>query len=141
MSKLMCLSLDRTPAADMIEGTLAAWVEAVGTGRDWDEARDTPRIRRAFLTLAQTARRWPSVPEFVDALPKFESPKALPSAPADPARAQQMIAKVQAMLNPHIKAGPSPKVEKIDIAAVEADLRKNYADHRDRKTAAAGGDA
>jgi len=36
---------------------------------------------------------------------------------------------------------PRPMAEKIDIAAVEADLRKNYADHRDRKTAAAGGDA
>lgn len=121
----------------MVEGTLAAWLEAIEGGRSWDEERDTPRIRRAFLTLAQTARRWPSVPEFLDALPKFEPPKALAATPADPARAQRMIAQVQALLNPRVALKPEPVTERIDLGAAEAQLAKHYADRK----SAAGGDS
>lgn len=90
--KLLCLSLDRTPATDLIQGTVAAWVEAITTGRLWDETRDGPRIREAFSILIRTRRTWPSPADFFDALPKYrEELKALPRKPADPAKVQEII--------------------------------------------------
>ena len=71
LQKLLCLSLDRTPALDSIEGTLAAWMEALTFGRAWDEQRDTPRIRQAFSTLMQNSDRWPSPSQFNDCLPRI----------------------------------------------------------------------
>ena len=50
LSRLLCLGLDRTPAADMIAGTAAAWAEAITTGRTFDAARDRSRFRSAFVT-------------------------------------------------------------------------------------------
>ena len=47
--KLLCLGLDRTPASDLIEGTVMAWAEAITAGRAWDQERDAPRIRAAFV--------------------------------------------------------------------------------------------
>lgn len=69
LQKLACLSLDRTPAAEMLVGTAAAWTEALTADRSWDESRDAPRVRSAFVTLAKTCRRWPAPVEFTEALP------------------------------------------------------------------------
>ena len=83
--KLLCLSLDRTPATDLIHGTVAAWVEALTANRTWDQAKDVDRVRQAFITLAQTRRTWPVPADFFDSLPRYqEQVKALPSKPADP---------------------------------------------------------
>lgn len=116
--KLLCLGLDRTPASDLIEGTVMAWMEALTDGRHWDEGRDRERIRRAFVTLARTRRQWPAPADFLEALPRIEPLRALPKAAADPARAAACIAEARRLLQGH---RDPPQA--------------------DRKTMAAGGDA
>lgn len=69
LQKLYTLSLDRTPAADVLPGTASTWVEALTMGRNWDQQRDTPRIREAFARMKLDAQRWPSPRDFLDALP------------------------------------------------------------------------
>lgn len=96
----------------MIAGTAMFWTEILTDGRKWDQARDTPRIRKAFVTLGKTRTAWPVPQHFMDALPPVEPLKALPSRSSDPKRAQEII----------------------------EGLRKELTD-TDRKTAAAGGDA
>lgn len=71
LQKLLCQRLEGCPSEDMIRGTLAAWCDGLEHGKTWDQERDTPRIREAFQRLARTARRWPSLAEFIDALPKI----------------------------------------------------------------------
>ena len=90
--KLLCLSLDRTPAGEVIPGTAQAWAEALTTGKQWDEARDVPRIRAAFVNLMRTARTWPSPAHFLEALPAAtEFYQALPRPKADPAKVQAIF--------------------------------------------------
>jgi hypothetical protein len=69
LSRLLCLSLDRTPATDLIEGTAAMWVTAITKGRVWEQQFDAPRFRDAFATLALTRRTWPAPADFLEALP------------------------------------------------------------------------
>lgn len=52
--------------------------------RAWDEVRDTPRIRKAFVTLAGSRRNWPSPLDLVEALPASEQ-KQLPRSTGIPA--------------------------------------------------------
>lgn len=75
LQKLYPLSLDRTPAADILPGTAMAWIQAITHNRAWDQYRDTPRIRGAFTTLAQSCDRWPSPKQFMEALPQSEQPR------------------------------------------------------------------
>ncbi len=74
-----------------------AWSETLRDGRAWDQQRDTPRIRRAFSTLA-AGSRWPTPSDFLAALPPSERQRALPSKPTDPARAAQCMAEIREML-------------------------------------------
>lgn len=89
--KLLCLSLERSPAADMVKGAVAAWVECLTANREWKQDRDAPRIRQAFLTLAQTRRQWPAPIDFTEALPRVPPLRALPGKPADPAKVAKII--------------------------------------------------
>ena len=99
LSKLLCLGLERTPAADMIEGTAMMWVESLSDGRVWDETLDAPRFRKAFVLLARTRTSWPAPTHFLEALPHREQ-LALTKQPipADPERAAAAIAEVERML-------------------------------------------
>ena len=72
LQKLACLSLDRTPAAELLTATARVWHEAITDGRAFDEQRDSPRIRQAFRTLAATREQWPAPRHLVEALPKIE---------------------------------------------------------------------
>lgn len=54
----------------MIAGTAQAWLEALTTNRGWDQARDQRRFEVAFATLARTAKRWPTVAELLEAMPR-----------------------------------------------------------------------
>lgn len=97
--KLLCLGLARTPASDLIEGTILAWHEAITAGRAWDQERDTPRIRDAFITLARTRREWPAPADFLEAMPRYSAGlRALPKSASDPARAAAEIAKAREAL-------------------------------------------
>src|SRR5690606_36729795 len=89
--KLLCLGLDRTPATDLLQGTVGAWLEALTTNRQWDRERDTPRIRKAFVTLAQTRRAWPVPADFIDALARIEAVRALPARVTDPDRPRRIV--------------------------------------------------
>lgn len=136
------MGLDRTPASDLIDGTVLAWHEAITTGRSWDRARDTARIRAAFVTLASTRETWPAPRHFLDALPRVEQAAlTYELKPADPARALAAIAEAQALLRSDL---PEPKPVDVEhdprpLAEVEAELVRHYSS--DRKSQAAGGDA
>lgn len=98
LSRLLCLSLERTPAADMIVGTAAAWGEAITHKRKFDQAQDTPRFREAFKTLANLRRTWPAPIDFMDALPKANAPLALQDKrKASPDVAERALADLKAM--------------------------------------------
>lgn len=56
----------------MIAGTAMAWYRAVTDGRVWDRQLDTPRFRKAFVTLMKNRRQWPSPADFMDAMPPRE---------------------------------------------------------------------
>lgn len=88
----MCLSLERTPAADLIEGTAAMWCEAVTHDRVFDERLDKPRFRGAFATLARTRTTWPAPLHFMEAMPAREQlALTKQTIKADPARAERAM--------------------------------------------------
>lgn len=70
--KLLCLGLERQPAAEVLPGTVSAWCEALQHRMAWDQGRDASRIRRAFVTMAGTRRTWPQVQDLIDALPQSD---------------------------------------------------------------------
>ena len=100
LQRLACLSLDRTPAAEMLPGTAQAWIAALTHGKAWDRDLDTPRIRHAFVVVSATARRWPAPAEFLEAVPRHREQLALTKQhiPADPAKAEAAIAEIEALL-------------------------------------------
>lgn len=79
LSKLILLGLAWAPAMDLIEGTSAAWMEALTHNRMWDRGRDTDRIRTAFSILLANSSQWPSPSKFIDALPAITERPALPA--------------------------------------------------------------
>ncbi len=139
---MFCLSLDRTPAAEMLPGTAQTWLEAITDGKAWDEGRDADRIAAGFRTLARIARRWPAPAEFLDVVPPVADLPAIgyESKPVTPEQAAANIAKLKAMLGGVTEPMPKARVERETTPEqrerIEADLREHY----DRKRAA-GGDA
>lgn len=133
LSKLLCLSLERSPAADMIAGTAASWVEAVTFGRDWVESRDRQRFRAAFVTLANTREQWPAPKHFIEAMPAAPSPLALvrDRRPADPEVVRKAVEKIAAMLGDVVQPMPKASAERETTPEqrerIEADLQAHYA--------------
>lgn len=133
LSKLLCLSLERSPAADMIAGTAAAWVEAVTFGREWVESRDRPRFRAAFVTLANTREQWPVPKHFIEAMPAAPAPLALvrEHKPASPDAARKAAERIAELLGYAVQAMPKARVEHETTAEqrgrIEAELRQHYA--------------
>lgn len=68
--KLVTLSLERTPAVDVIAGTAEIWIEALCHGREWRQTLDQLRIRKAFIALAATCTVWPAPRQLLDAMPR-----------------------------------------------------------------------
>ena len=93
------MGLDRTPATDLINGTVLAWSEVLTAGRVFDEQLDAPRFRKAFVTLAATRTSWPAPADFLTALPERDQ-LAIAKTPikADPARAAAACAEIAAAL-------------------------------------------
>lgn len=90
--KLLCLGLERQPAAEMLQGAVLAWHEALTDGKVWDETLDVPRFRRAFIRYgASTNHHWPIPADIVALLPAREELKALPVVASDPERAQRIM--------------------------------------------------
>ena len=141
LQKMFCLSLDRTPAAEMLPGTAQAWLEAITDGKAWQKGRDADRIAAGFRTLARIARRWPAPAEFLDVLPPVADLPAI-GYKAKPVTAEQAaanIAKLKAMLGGVTEPMPPAKVEREttpeERERLEEELRTHYG-----KTAAAGPD-
>lgn len=74
---LLCLSLDRQPALELIEGTLRMWCKIVSRGRLFDEVRDAPRFQDAFLALG-ARKTWPVPADFIEALPPIREAPVKP---------------------------------------------------------------
>jgi hypothetical protein len=96
--KLLTLRLKNTPADEVIEGTLATWIEALSVNRVWLEERDVTRIQAAFRVLCQHCDYWPAISDFVNALPAAEQLPALPEPRVSPEVARENLAKIKAML-------------------------------------------
>lgn len=100
IQKLSCLGLDREPAAELAEGTVAAWVEAVTLGKEWDERLDATRFRKAFTILAQTSSMWPTPKAFLEAMPARDQLALTKQAiPADPAKAEAAMDEIAQLLS------------------------------------------
>lgn len=85
VQKLLCVRLPGAPAADTVKGTILAFGEGLrANGRQWDEARDAPRIRAAFAGLIAECEEWPCPKALLRALPsvygqaKLASPTTYP---------------------------------------------------------------
>ena len=128
IQKLLCLGLDRTPATDLIDGTVMAWHEAITVGRTFDQQRDTGRIRSAFVTLASTRETWPTPKHFLDALPRVEQAAlAYEVKPATKEQAAAALAKIKEVLGEPLPVHrPPSKREGPPLANVEAELRQHY---------------
>jgi hypothetical protein len=99
LQKLLALSLDRTPASELLPVTVGAWCEAIRKGREFERDLDAPRFRTAFVTLAESRTTWPAPRDFLAALPDRQQLRLAKTAiPADPARAEAAIAEANRML-------------------------------------------
>lgn len=78
--------------------TVKVWHGVITSGREFDEAVDAPRFRKAFLTLAG-CNEWPKPHEFLTALPdRDQLSLAKTTIKADPERAAAAIAELTAIL-------------------------------------------
>jgi len=93
MQKLACLSLDRTPSMELIEGTVMVWAEALYPNRLWEETRDRPRLREAFRRIAENRRAWPA---------PVDLREAMPAVPAVPMLTRQVSPEQSAKNREHI---------------------------------------
>jgi hypothetical protein len=98
LAKLISLRLPGCPASDMIEMTATAWIETLCFNRVWDEQRDAPRIRHAFMVLGSTCEQWPAPIHLIQHLPKVEELPALPAKVVSDEVAQENIRKIREML-------------------------------------------
>jgi hypothetical protein len=78
--------------------TVKVWHGVITSGREFDEAVDAPRFRKAFLTLAGQVS-WPKPTDFLTALPDRDQLALSKTAiKADPARAAAAIAELTEIL-------------------------------------------
>lgn len=88
LKRLMCLGLERTPAAEVIQLTAAVWLEAITEGREFDQELDAPRFRRAFAILCRDCRQWPLPSSLLEAMPPREqlvlTKQPIPADPDSP---------------------------------------------------------
>lgn len=80
LQRLLCLSLDRTPAAEVLEGTARSWREAIASARAWHRPRDESGVREAFTILQRTSTRWPAPADFLRVLPPLKTDTSAPTA-------------------------------------------------------------
>ena len=54
LQRLLILRLRNAPANDTVDALLNVWLEVMMSSQTWDEQRDTPRLRTAFMAVAIT---------------------------------------------------------------------------------------
>lgn len=139
LQKLAALSLDRTPAAELLTATAKVWYEAITDGLTYDQARDTARIQQAFRTLAHTRESWPAPKHLLDAMPRIEQQSlGYEVKPTSPEEASKILDRLRREVEgaPPLGAKPPVRMPHVDLAAAEEELRQHYG-----KAAAAGPDA
>ena len=100
LQRLLILRLRNAPANDTVDALLNVWLEVMMSAQAWDERRDVPRLRTAFMTVTSTADTWPSPAQIIKAMPKPAPqpylPPPLPQVdPAHVAKCQAKIAEFQ----------------------------------------------
>ena len=78
LQRLAAMHLASTPNDAGLDLACAVWIDSLWFRREWHEDPDAGRLRRAFLALAGSARRWPSPADLLDHLPARPQPRALP---------------------------------------------------------------
>jgi hypothetical protein len=100
LQRLMSLSLDGQPSANLMPTCAMAWSEALVSGRLLDQALDEPRIDAGFVALTRTALRWPAPAHLLLAMPPRPQRQALPRQMDEVrrARAERFVSQLAAQL-------------------------------------------
>ena len=79
LQALLVLRLRGSPAKDTLPALANLWFATITTRPiTWDEDRDAPRIKKAFLELMATAEHWPAPSAFLGVLPPPPPTYSLP---------------------------------------------------------------
>lgn len=92
LSKLYCLSLEKTPAVDMLDACVHAWIRALIARKHW-QLHDEDRLDEGFNVLLSIAKQWPSPAQYLEAIPARAAMPTYPGhkAPALPAPTLQLV--------------------------------------------------
>ena len=102
LARTYTLSLDGSPAAEMVGATTATWIDDLWHDRRyaWADAQiDATRIANAFRTIRHTARRWPNLDDFHRALPPPPEAPALKHQPCSPEQAAANLKRLHEMVD------------------------------------------
>jgi hypothetical protein len=70
LQALLVLRLPGAPANDTTPALANAWIAILShLPRTWEQERDQPRLSRAFLTIATSAKQWPTPSQFIACIP------------------------------------------------------------------------
>ena len=100
MNRLLSLSLDRTPAAELLGETARTWADALWPGRAWYDT-DAERIAEGFRRMAGAIEQWPAPAVFLRHLPARQPPAnvlSLPAKATTDAEREANLARLNAML-------------------------------------------
>lgn len=75
LASLYLLGLDGCPANDSTARVCSLWANALWAKRRWYEDADQDCIRSAFVSLCNSAKRWPAPAVFLEHLPQRPPPK------------------------------------------------------------------
>lgn len=128
--------------------TTETWIVTLWAARPWDQCRDEPRIRTAFLQL-RLGTRWPVPRDFLDALPPIPRPKQAPkiTSPTAEATARRYIGEIAALLGAGLAqsaeatrlARESNAARAAQLSAERCKLETELAAARRARTTASGG--
>lgn len=130
LQKLLALSLDRTPASELLPVTVGTWVEAIGRGRDFREVPDRARFRAAFVTLAENRRTWPAPRDLLDALPNDSSYRLAIGSGSSTAHVAKCFDEINELLD-GVPGSPNPERREHKPVPLSDDARAlaNQLDH------------
>lgn len=93
LQALFVLRLKGAPSHDTAKAVASAWTTVIASRPiAWDEQRDRPRIRQAFIELAATCDHWPAPAALLRALPPT-APLTVRQLPAPTSRGMPLEAR------------------------------------------------
>lgn len=109
MQRLLCLSLENQPAAELITGTAHVWSEHLGRV-------DQDRLNVAFDAIEKHSKRWPTIAHIRENLPTYPINRApldrrieQVSNPAEEAARKERIRKLIEETSRRIGEKPEPE--------------------------------